>query len=101
MGIGSGTVIVDPLAILHASHKNRMKRLLPVRYGRMLQSPFTIYRGSAAVMAADLAKTPSTGTGSSPAARLIGKHRLDDVPLTIAQFVAHDSRLLFGALHHV
>ena len=52
---------VDPLAILRASDKVRVPRLLPVRYGRMLQSPFTFYRGSAAVMAADLAGTPSTG----------------------------------------
>jgi len=52
---------VDPLAILRASDKGRVQKLLPVRYGRMLQSPFAFYRGSAAVMAADLAKTPSTG----------------------------------------
>jgi uncharacterized protein (DUF2252 family) len=51
----------DPLTILRASDELRMPRLLPVRYGRMLRSPFTFYRGSAAVMAADLAKTPSTG----------------------------------------
>ena len=52
---------VDPLAILRASDKGRVARLLPIRYGRMLQTPFTFYRGSAAVMAADLAKTPVTG----------------------------------------
>ena len=52
---------VDPLAILSASDKGRVARLLPIRYGRMLQTPFTFYRGSAAVMAADLAKTPVTG----------------------------------------
>ena len=51
----------DPLAILRASDAGRLPRLLPIRYGRMLQSPFTFYRGSAAVMAADLAKTPTTG----------------------------------------
>ena len=34
---------------------------MPLRYGRMLQTPFTFYRGSAGVMAADLAKTPATG----------------------------------------
>ena len=37
-----------------------MEQLLPIRYGRMLQTPFTFYRGAAAVMAADLAKTPAT-----------------------------------------
>lgn len=52
---------VDPLAILQASDKGRIERLIPIRYGRMLQSPFTFYRGSAAVMAADLARTPASG----------------------------------------
>jgi uncharacterized protein (DUF2252 family) len=51
----------DPLAILHASDAGRMAQLLPIRYGRMLQTPFTFYRGAAAVMASDLAKTPATG----------------------------------------
>ncbi len=53
--------MVDPLAILRAQDKDRQKQLIPIRYGRMLQSPFTFYRGAAAVMAADLAKTPATG----------------------------------------
>jgi uncharacterized protein (DUF2252 family) len=52
---------VDPIAILRAQDKNRLKELVPIRYGRMLQTPFTFYRGSAAVMAADLAGTPATG----------------------------------------
>jgi uncharacterized protein (DUF2252 family) len=52
---------VHPLAILRAQDKDRVKRLVPIRYGRMLQSPFTFYRGAAAVMAADLARTPATG----------------------------------------
>src|SRR5262249_49026077 len=52
---------VDALAILRGDDKNRMARILPVRSGRMLQSPFTFYRGSAAVMAADLSRTPSAG----------------------------------------
>ena len=51
----------DPVAILHAADATRQKELVPLRYGRMLQSPFTFYRGSAAVMAADLARTPRTG----------------------------------------
>jgi len=50
----------DPLEILHASDAGRQSELLPIRYGRMLQTPFTFYRGSAAVMAADLAVTPTT-----------------------------------------
>lgn len=52
---------VDPLAILRAQDVNRQPQLVPIRYGRMLQSPFAFYRGAAAVMAADLAKTPATG----------------------------------------
>ena len=51
----------DPLAILRASDAGRLEQLVPIRYGRMLQTPFTFYRGAAAVMAADLAKTPATG----------------------------------------
>ncbi|MBP6766198.1 MAG: DUF2252 domain-containing protein [Reyranella sp.] len=51
----------DPLEILQASDEGRQIDLLPIRYGRMLQSPFTFYRGAAAVMAADLAGTPATG----------------------------------------
>jgi uncharacterized protein (DUF2252 family) len=50
----------DPLEILRASDAGRVPELIPIRYGRMLQSPFTFYRGSASVMAADLAITPST-----------------------------------------
>jgi uncharacterized protein (DUF2252 family) len=52
---------LNPLDILRASDAGRVAQLLPIRYGRMLQSPFTFYRGSAAVMAADLARTPATG----------------------------------------
>jgi uncharacterized protein (DUF2252 family) len=51
----------DPLDILLAADATRQPQLVPLRYGRMLQSPFTFYRGSAGVMAADLAKTPVTG----------------------------------------
>jgi len=51
----------DPLALLEASNRGRLPELIPIRWGRMLQSPFTFFRGAAAVMAADLAKTPATG----------------------------------------
>jgi uncharacterized protein (DUF2252 family) len=49
-----------PLSILRAADATRQAKLVPLRYGRMLQSPFTFYRGSAGAMAADLARTPST-----------------------------------------
>jgi uncharacterized protein (DUF2252 family) len=51
----------DPIELLHKSDAGRLKRLLPMRYGRMLPSPFTFYRGAACVMAADLSRTPVTG----------------------------------------
>jgi uncharacterized protein (DUF2252 family) len=51
----------DPIRILRAGDEGRLQELVPIRYGRMLQSPFAFYRGSAAVMASDLAKTPITG----------------------------------------
>jgi len=51
----------DPIAILRAADATRQPDLVPLRYGRMLQTPFTFYRGSAGVMAADLAHTPATG----------------------------------------
>ena len=51
----------DPVEILQHQAATRVVDLLPIRYARMLVSPFTFYRGAAAVMAADLAETPTTG----------------------------------------
>src|SRR5271166_1609203 len=51
----------DPIDILHAADADRLPDLVPIRYGRMLQSPFAFYRGAAGVMAADLATTPDIG----------------------------------------
>ena len=51
----------DPLEILSGSNANRLPELVPVRNGRMMASPFACYRGSPAVTAADLSRTPSTG----------------------------------------
>jgi uncharacterized protein (DUF2252 family) len=51
----------DPVATLEAQAAERVAELLPIRYGRMLASPFAFYRGAAAIMAADLAPTPSSG----------------------------------------
>ena len=50
----------NPIDILRKSDATRMKELVPIRYGRMLQSPFFFYRGAAGVMAADLAQMPNT-----------------------------------------
>lgn len=51
----------DPIEVLHAQDAARVADLVPIRYGRMAASPFAFFRGSAAVMAADLADTPVTG----------------------------------------
>jgi len=51
----------DPVELLEAQASSRVGRLLPLRYGRMLASPFAFFRGAAAVMAGDLAATPRSG----------------------------------------
>src|SRR5215510_1740059 len=51
----------DPIDVLTESSRHHISALLPVRYGRMRQSPFLFLCGSAAVMAADLAATPTSG----------------------------------------
>jgi uncharacterized protein (DUF2252 family) len=51
----------DPVALLEEQGRSRIPELVPVRYGRMLASPFSYFRGAALPMAADLATTPDTG----------------------------------------
>ena len=51
----------DPLALLEEQARSRVPELVPVRWGRMLVSPFTYYRGAALPMASDLATTPVSG----------------------------------------
>lgn len=51
----------DPVSLLEESNRSRVAELVPIRYGRMALSPFTFLRGSAGVMASDLAITPTTG----------------------------------------
>lgn len=51
----------DPVALLLEQSAARVPDLVPIRHGRMLVSPFTFYRGAALVMAADLARAPSSG----------------------------------------
>jgi len=51
----------DPLSLLQEQDRGHLQHLLPVKYGRMLASSFVFRRGSAAVMAADLAASPVTG----------------------------------------
>jgi uncharacterized protein (DUF2252 family) len=51
----------DPIDVLEESNQERLPELIPIRYGRMLRSPFTFLRGSASLMAYDLASLPTTG----------------------------------------
>ena len=51
---------IDPITILERQAQSRITALMPIRYERMLQSPYTFYRGGAAIMAQDLANQPTT-----------------------------------------
>src|SRR5258707_12098150 len=51
----------DPVALLEEQAATRVPELVPVRYGRMMVSPFSYYRGAALPMASDLAATPVAG----------------------------------------
>jgi uncharacterized protein (DUF2252 family) len=51
----------DPIALIKRSHRGRLAGLIPVRVGRMVSSPYGFLRGSAIVMAADVARLPATG----------------------------------------
>jgi uncharacterized protein (DUF2252 family) len=51
----------DPVELLSDSNEGRIMELIPIRFGRMSASPFAFYRGAAALMAADLATTPTSG----------------------------------------
>ena len=64
----------DPVAQLEAQTEGRVAELIPIRYGRMLASPYAFYRGSAVIMASDLAQTPESG----PQAQLCGDAHLSN-----------------------
>ncbi len=51
----------DPVGILEDQNAARVPELVPIRHGRMIVSPFTFFRGTAAIMAGDLSRTPTTG----------------------------------------
>ena len=51
----------DPISMLEEANKTRLQQLVPIRFGRMSMSAFTFYRGTADIMAYDLAKTPVSG----------------------------------------
>jgi uncharacterized protein (DUF2252 family) len=77
----------DPVALLESQAKSRVPELVPIRYGRMLVSPFTFYRGAALLMAADLAASPDSGLR----AQLCGDAHLSNFGL----FASPDRRLVF------
>ena len=56
---GAGPDRPDPVSLLEDQAKTRVPELVPIRYGRMLVSPFTFFRGAALVMASDLSTTPA------------------------------------------
>ena len=57
----AGPARPDPVALLEGQAASRVPELVPIRYGRMLVSPFTFFRGAALIMASDLAGTPRSG----------------------------------------
>ncbi|MFE3016640.1 DUF2252 domain-containing protein [Streptomyces sp. NPDC059256] len=60
-GFDPGTGRTDPLDVIEEQSASRVGELIPIRYGRMAESPFRFYRGAAAIMAQDLADTPRSG----------------------------------------
>jgi uncharacterized protein (DUF2252 family) len=77
----------SPRHILADQDATRVPELVPIRYGRMLESPFSFFRGAAAVMASDLAETPTSGLE----AQLCGDAHLSNFGV----FAAPDRRLVF------
>jgi uncharacterized protein (DUF2252 family) len=78
----------DPVELLEQQAVTRLPELVPIRYGRMLTSPFAFYRGGAYVMAADLAGQPRSGLN----VQLCGDAHLSN----FGGFAAPDRRLVFG-----
>jgi uncharacterized protein (DUF2252 family) len=78
----------DPVALLEEQAAARLPELVPIRYGRMLVSPFAFYRGAALVMASDLATLPVSGIR----VQLCGDAHLSN----FGAFAAPDRRLVFS-----
>ena len=78
----------DPIELLEEQAQTRLRDLIPIRYGRMLESPFAFYRGGALLMASDLADGPRTGLH----AQLCGDAHLSNFGV----FAAPDRRLVFS-----
>jgi uncharacterized protein (DUF2252 family) len=78
----------DPVGLLEKQAATRVQELVPIRYGRMMLSAFTFYRGAAAVMAADLAATADSGI----VVQACGDAHISN----FGGFAAQDRRLIFG-----
>ena len=78
----------DPVGLLEEQAASRVQELVPIRYGRMLVSPFTFFRGAAYPMAADLAGAPRSGLE----VQLCGDAHLSN----FGAFGAPDRRLVFS-----
>ena len=78
----------DPVALLEEQATTRVPELVPIRYGRMLVSPFTFYRGAAYLMASDLSNAPRT----SLSVQLCGDAHLSNFGV----FAAPDRRMVFS-----
>jgi len=78
----------DPVELLEEQAQTRVPELVPIRYGRMLVSPFTFYRGAAYLMASDLA----TGTRTGLHTQLCGDAHLSN----FGGFAAPDRKLVFS-----
>src|SRR5215470_2483330 len=80
----------DPISLLEEQAQTRVPELVPVRWGRMMVSPFTYYRGAALPMASDLATTPVSGL----AVQACGDAHLSNFGL----FGSAERRLMFAAM---
>ncbi|TQN46437.1 uncharacterized protein (DUF2252 family) [Humibacillus xanthopallidus] len=77
----------DPVDLLESQATSRVPELVPIRYGRMMVSPFTFYRGAALIMASDLAATPRSGLNT----QLCGDAHLSNFGV----FASPERRLVF------
>src|SRR4051812_25012779 len=77
----------DPVSLLEEQAANREPSLVPIRYGRMVVSPFTFYRGAASIQASDLAGSPDSGIR----VQLCGDAHLSN----FGGFAAPDRKLVF------
>jgi uncharacterized protein (DUF2252 family) len=78
----------DPITLLEQQAATRVPELVPIRYGRMADSPFTFFRGAARIMASDLAATPKTGI----VVQCCGDAHLSN----FGAFASRDRRLVFN-----